>query len=127
MKIKDSLISLILAYFPKEKFKEWIRTKPKYYSNVIFYVCPSASSISDRIPSIQILESSKLLYPSRSSGGRVPYIEITFKLISPNPKNSQWKATMVFYGKILERDIRVNSAFLYSLNILDQFSRIRKP
>ena len=124
MKIKDSLISLILAYFPKEKFEGWI--KSGQYSNKTTYECPSAA-ISDRIPSIQILESSKLLYPSRSSGGRVPYIEITFKLISPNPKNSQWKATMVFYGKILERDIRVNSAFLYSLNILDQFSRIRKP
>lgn len=37
------------------------------------------------------------------------------------------KATMVFYGKDLERDVKVNSAFLYSLNILDQFSRIRKP
>ena len=124
MKIKDSLISLILAYFPKEKFEGWI--KSKHYSNVITYECPNVS-ISDRIPSIEILESSKLLYPSRSSGGRVPYIEITFKLISPNPKNSQWKATIVFYGKILERDIRVNSAFLYSLSILDQFSRIRKP
>lgn len=89
MKIKDSLISLILAYFPKEKFEEWIKSKPKYYSNIIVYECPSAS-ISDRIPSIQILESSKLLYPSRGSGGgRVPYIEIAFKLISPIPKNSQ--------------------------------------
>lgn len=124
MKIKDSLISLILAYFPKEKFKSWI--KSKHYSNVIVYECPSVS-ISDRIPSIEILESSKLLYPSRGSGGRVPYIEITFKLISPNPKNSQRKATMVFFGKDLGKDIRINSAFLYSLNILDQFSRIRKP
>lgn len=124
MKIKDSLISLILAYFPKEKFKSWIKSN---YSNMITYECPSVS-ISDRIPSIQILESSKLLYPSRGfSGGRVPYIEIAFKLISPIPKNSQWKATMVFYGIDLERDIKVNSAFLYSLKILDQFSRIRKP
>ena len=127
MKIKDSLISLILAYFPKEKFKEWIRTKPKYYSNVIFYVCPSASSISDRIPSIQILESSKLLYPGRVSGGRIPHVEISFRLISSIPKNNRWKATMVFSGEDLGRNIRVNSAFLYSLNILDQFSRIRKP
>ena len=91
------------------------------------YECPSAS-ISDRIPSIQILESSKLLYPSRGhSGGRVPHIEISFKLISPIPNNSKWKATMVFYGEDLGKNIKVNSAFLYSLNILDQFSRIRKP
>ena len=127
MKIKDSLISLILVYFPKEKFKGWIKSKPKYYSNVIIYECPSAS-ISDRIPSIQILENSKLLYPSRGfSGGRVSHVEISFRLISPNPKNSKWKATMVFSGMDLEKDIRINSAFLYSLNILDQFSRIRKP
>lgn len=124
MKIKDFLISLILAYFPKEKYERWI--KSKHYSNVITYECPSVS-ISGRTPSIEIVESSKLLYPSRGSGkSRVPFIEIAFKLISLNPKNSQWIATMVFYGEDLERDIRVNSAFWYSLKILDQFSRIRK-
>ena len=124
MKIKDSLISLILAYFPKEKRERWI--KSRHYSNMTTYECPS-ESISDRIPSIQILESSKLLYPSRASGGRVLYIEIYFKLRSPIPNNTKWKAIMVFSGKDLGKDIRVNSAFLYSLNILDQFSRIRKP
>ena len=125
MKIKDSLISLILAYSPKEKRERWI--KSKHYSNMTTYECPSAS-ISDRIPSIQILESNKLVYyPSRGYGDRDPYIEIDFKLISLNPKNSQWKATMSFSGEDLEKDIRINSAFLYSLNILNQFSRIRKP
>mgnify|MGYP003309996281 CR=1 FL=1 len=100
MKIKDSLISLILAYFPKEKFKSWI--KAKHYSNRTTYECPSAS-ISDRIPSIQILESSKLLYPTSMGGrGRVPHIEIAFKLISPIPNNSKWKAILAFYGKDLE-------------------------
>ena len=122
MKIKDSLISLILAYFPKEKFKGWIKTK---HSNTIVYECPSAP-ISNRIPSIQFLESSKLLYPGRVYGGRVPYIEITYRLISSIPGNSRWKTTMIFSAKDLERDIRVNSAFLYSLDILDQLSRIRK-
>ena len=120
MKIKDSLISLILAYFPKG----WI--KSKHYSNVTTYECPGVS-ISGRIPSIEILESNKLLYPNRFSGGRVPYIKSTFKLISPNPKNSQWKATMVFSGVDLGRNIKVNSAFLYSLKILDQFSRLISP
>ena len=123
MKIKDSLISLILAYFPKEKFEGWI---PKYYSNVIVYECPSAQ-ISNRIPSIQFLESSKLLYSGRVYESKVPYIEISFRLSSSIPGNSRWKTTMIFFGKDLERDIRVNSAFLYSLDILDQFSRIRKP
>ena len=125
MKIKDSLISLILAYSPKEKRERWI--KSGQYSNLITYECPSAA-ISGRTPSIQILESSKLLYPSRGpSGGRVPYIEILFKLRSQILNNTKWKAIMVFSGKDLGKDIRVNSAFLYSLNILDQFSRIRKP
>ena len=125
MKIKDSLISLILAYFPKEKFKRWIKSKS--YSNVTTYECPSVS-ISGRIPSIEILESSKLVhYPSTRYEDRVSYIEISLRLISSMPKSSQWKATMSFSGEDLEKDIRINSAFLYSLNILNQFSRIRKP
>ena len=117
MKIKDSLISLILAYFPKEKFEG--RIKSKHYSSVTTYECPGVS-ISDRIPTIEILESSKLLYPGRMMERRVPYIQITFKLVS-------WKAYNGFFEMDLEKDIRINSAFLYSLNILDQFSRIRKP